>query len=32
MVRDLMVEAIETRFGGEAPNQPIEWLAENGSP
>jgi len=32
MVRDLMVEAIETRFGRELPNQPIEWLTDNGSP
>ena len=32
MVRDLMVEAIETRFGRELPNQPIEWRTDNGSP
>ena len=32
MVRDLMVEAVETRFDGKAPAQPIEWLTDNGSP
>ena len=33
MVRDLMVEAIESRFdGGAVPTQPIEWLTDNGSP
>jgi len=32
MVRDLMVEAIETRFGREVPKQPVEWLTDNGSP
>ncbi len=32
MVRDLMVEAIETRFGRAVPNPPIEWLTDNGSP
>jgi putative transposase len=32
MVRDLMVEAVETRFAGTAPKQPIEWLTDNGSP
>ena len=32
MVRDLMVEAIEARFGSTLPEQPIEWLTDNGSP
>jgi putative transposase len=32
MVRDLMVEAMEARFGTVAPAQPIEWLTDNGSP
>jgi putative transposase len=32
MVRDLMMEAVETRFNGTAPTQPIEWLTDNGSP
>lgn len=32
MVRDLMVEAVETRFGSALPQQPIEWLTDNGSP
>ena len=32
MVRDLMVEAVEARFGCELPSQPIEWLTDNGSP
>jgi putative transposase len=32
MVRDLMVEAVETRFGAATPAQPIEWLTDNGSP
>jgi len=32
MVRDLMVEAIEERFNGKVPTQPIEWLTDNGSP
>ena len=32
MVRDLMVEAIEGRFNGSVPAQPIEWLTDNGSP
>jgi putative transposase len=32
MVRDLMVEAVETRFGSGLPEQPIEWLTDNGSP
>jgi putative transposase len=32
MVRDLMVAAVESRFGNEAPSTPIEWLTDNGSP
>ena len=32
MVRDLMLEAIDTRFDGSGPTQPIEWLTDNGSP
>ena len=32
MVRDLMVEAVETRFDATAPMRPIEWLTDNGSP
>ena len=32
MVRDLMVEAVEARFGSALPAQPIEWLTDNGSP
>ena len=32
LVRDLMVEAIESRFGNSLPAQPIEWLTDNGSP
>jgi putative transposase len=32
MVRDLMVEAVEARFDGALPQQPIEWLTDNGSP
>lgn len=32
MVRDLMVEAVETRFGSALPARPIEWLTDNGSP
>jgi putative transposase len=31
LVRDLMVEAVETRFGSALPAQPIEWLTDNGS-
>lgn len=32
MVRDLMVEAVEARFEDALPQQPIEWLTDNGSP
>lgn len=31
LVRDLMVEAVEARFGDAGPAQPIEWLTDNGS-
>ena len=32
LVRDLMVDAVEARFGNELPEEPIEWLTDNGSP
>jgi putative transposase len=32
MVRDLMVEAVEARFGAAPPEPAIEWLTDNGSP
>jgi putative transposase len=32
MVRDLMAEAVEARFGSALPERPIEWLTDNGSP
>lgn len=32
LVRDLMVEAIESRFDGAERIAPIEWLTDNGSP
>lgn len=32
LVRDVMVEAIEARFGDALPSHPIEWLSDNGSP
>jgi putative transposase len=32
MVRDLMVEAVEARFGSTMPAPPVEWLTDNGSP
>ena len=31
MVRDLMVEAAERRFGGTKIPHPVEWLSDNGS-
>jgi len=31
LVRDLMVEAVESRFADAEPTQPIEWLTDNGS-
>ncbi|HBP0049869.1 TPA: IS3 family transposase [Pseudomonas aeruginosa] len=30
-VRDVMLEAIEQRFGGELPTSPVQWLSDNGS-
>lgn len=30
-VRDVMLAAVEQRFGGELPDQPVEWLSDNGS-
>jgi putative transposase len=32
LVRDLMIEAVEARFGAALPGAPIEWLSDNGSP
>jgi putative transposase len=32
MVRDLMLEAVELRFGATQTPHPIEWLSDNGSP
>jgi len=31
MVRDLMVTAVERRFGTTKVQQPVEWLSDNGS-
>jgi putative transposase len=31
MVRDLMIEAVEKRFGGLKTHHPVEWLSDNGS-
>ncbi|MCQ0990647.1 IS3 family transposase [Jiella sp. LLJ827] len=31
MVRDLMVTAVERRFGGTRTPHPVEWLSDNGS-
>ena len=30
-IRDLMLEAVETRFGEEPPATPVQWLSDNGS-
>lgn len=30
-VRDVMLEAIEQRFGSELPASPVQWLSDNGS-
>lgn len=30
-VRDVMLAAVERRFGNELPNKPIQWLSDNGS-
>jgi transposase InsO family protein len=32
MVRDLMLEAVEMRFGSTQAPLAIEWLSDNGSP
>ena len=32
MVRDLMLEAVEPRFGGVQAPHAVEWLSDNGSP
>jgi len=31
MVRDLMVAAVEWRFGGTKTQHPVEWLSDKGS-
>jgi putative transposase len=31
VVRDIMLAAIEQRFGDQLPQQPIQWLTDNGS-
>jgi transposase InsO family protein len=31
-VRDMMLEAVETRFGAERAPHAVEWLSDNGSP
>jgi putative transposase len=31
MIRDLMLEAVEKRFGASVTPQPIQWLSDNGS-
>jgi transposase InsO family protein len=31
MIRDLMVESVERRFGSRTLRQPIQWLSDNGS-
>lgn len=30
-VRDVMLEAVEQRFGSELPASPVQWLSDNGS-
>lgn len=32
MICDLMIESVESRFGGHMPSRPVEWLTDNGSP
>lgn len=32
VVRDVMLAAVEQRFGQSLPEQPIQWLTDNGSP
>jgi transposase InsO family protein len=31
MIRDLMIESVERRFGGYQTSHPVEWLSDNGS-
>ena len=31
VVRDMMLEAVETRFGQLRPSHPVDWLSDNGS-
>jgi transposase InsO family protein len=31
-VRDMMLEAVENRFGDDRARRPVEWLSDNGSP
>jgi transposase InsO family protein len=31
MIRDLMIESVERRFGGQQTPHPVEWLSDNGS-
>ena len=31
-VRDMMLEAVEARFGAHRASTPVEWLSDNGSP
>ena len=31
MIRDLMIESVERRFGGHQTPHPVEWLSDNGS-
>lgn len=31
-IRDLMLEAVEKRFGEQAPATPVQWLSDNGWP
>ena len=32
IVRDVMLAAVEHRFGQPLPRSPIEWLTDNGAP
>jgi transposase InsO family protein len=32
MIRDLMLEAVEKRFGADVTPHPIQWLSDSGSP
>ena len=31
MLRDLIIESVERRFGGQQPPHPVEWLSDTGS-